>query len=291
MQGCTVDLQTKVLIKGAGEQASGTAHRLFRCGFRVVMTDIECPTAVRRTVSFCSAIGQKEITIEGVVGAGYTLDQANFLETFDWRHIPVFIDPESALIKRWKPDVVVDGRMLKRNVDNSMHDAALVIGYGPGLVAGQDVHVVVETSRGHDLGRIITDGSAAPDTGVPGVIGGFGVERVLRAPVDGILRTARYIGDRVEAGDPIGTVDDGDGPALPEGPGHRPRTEQQRSFIAEIPGVIRGLLLPGTRVVANQKVGDIDPRGVRDYCFTLSDKARTISGAALEIIVTFFHRR
>ncbi len=275
-----------MLIKGAGEQASGTAHRLFRCGYHVVMTEVEHPTAVRRTVSFGSAIGQSKITIEGVVGVGYTLDQADILQAFDWRHIPVFVDPESRLVRRWKPDVVIDGRMLKRNLDNSIHDAPLVIGYGPGLLAGRDVHFVVETNRGHDLGRIISEGTAAPDTGVPGLIGGFGVERVLRAPVDGTLRTERDIGDRVEAGDLIGAVEDDERASL-EAPGGAPGDQRPHSLVAAIPGIIRGLLLPGSRVVVNQKVGDIDPRGVRSYCFTLSDKTRTISGAALEIIVSF----
>lgn len=265
-------MRTKVLIKGAGEHASGTAHRLFRCGFSVVMTDVEHPTAVRRTVSFSSAVGQKEITVEGVKGVGYTLDRADFLGSFDWRHIPVFVDPESQLGKLWKPDVLIDGRILKRNLDNSIHDASLVIGYGPGLVAGQDVHFVVETNRGHDLGRIVTEGTAIPNTGVPGPIGGFTIERVLRAPADGTLRTENDIGDLVKAGDKIGAVGD-------------------CGIVAAIPGIIRGLLLPGSSVTANQKVGDIDPRGVRSYCFTLSDKTRTISGAALEIIVSFLNHR
>ncbi|MFH1420113.1 MAG: selenium-dependent molybdenum cofactor biosynthesis protein YqeB [Planctomycetota bacterium] len=277
-------MRPKVLIKGAGEHASGIAHRLFRCGFRVVMTDVEHPTAVRRAVSFSSAICQKEITVEGVVGVGYTLDRADSLGTFDWHCIPVFIDPESQLVKLWKPDVLIDGRILKKNLDNSIHDAPLVIGCGPGLVAGQDVHFVVETNRGHDLGRIITEGTAIPDTGVPGTIGGFTVERVLRAPVDGTLQTDRNIGDRVEAGDRIGVT---------VAPASRRWSSQSRAasvpLVAATSGIIRGLLLPGSSVVANQKVGDLDPRGVRSYCFTLSDKARTISGAALEIIVSFLN--
>jgi len=284
-------MRTKVLIKGAGEHASGTAHRLFRCGFGVVMTDVEHPTAVRRAVSFSSAIGEKEITVEGVAGVGYALDGAGSLEAFDWRHIPVFVDPESRLVKLWQPEVLIDGRILKRNLDNSLDDAPLVIGYGPGLVAGQDVHFVVETNRGHDLGRIITEGSAMPDTGVPGAIDGFSVERVLRAPADGILRTERDIGDRVEAGDRIGTVEEGHRSDSPGGPGRVLRSKESRCLVAATAGVIRGLLLPGSSVAANQKVGDIDPRGVRSHCFTLSDKTRTISGAALEIIVSFLNNR
>ncbi len=265
-------MHTKVLIKGAGEHASGTAHRLFRCGFRVVMTDIEHPTAVRRAVSFSSAVYQKEITVEGVTGVAYTLDAADSLGGFDWRHIPVFVDPAAQLVKLWKPDVLIDGRILKERRDSRIDDAPLVIGYGPALVAGRDAHFIVETSRGHDLGRIISEGTAAPDTGVPGAIGGYTVERVLRAPADGTLCTKRDIGDQVKAGERIATVGDCD-------------------ITAAIPGVIRGLLLDGSTVIANQKLGDIDPRGVRSYCYTLSDKTRTISGAALEIILSCINRR
>ncbi|MCP4592186.1 MAG: EF2563 family selenium-dependent molybdenum hydroxylase system protein [bacterium] len=283
--------RTKVLIKGAGEHASGTAHRLFRCGFCVVMTDVEHPTAVRRTVSFSSAISQQEIAVEGVVGVGYTLDSADSLGAFDWGHIPVFVDPESQLVKLWKPDVLIDGRILKRNLDNSMHDAPLVIGYGPGLVAGRDVHCVVETNRGHDLGRVITEGAAAPDTGVPGAIGGLTAERVLRAPAGGTLRTEKDIGDRVEAGDRVGVVHAESRSIPPEQNEPRRHSQPTRPLYAAASGIIRGLLLSGSLVVAGQKVGDIDPRGVRSFCFTLSDKTRTISGAALEIIISSLNQR
>ncbi len=281
-----ITMQTKVLIKGAGEHASGIAHRLFRCGFHVVMTDIEHPTAVRRTVSFSSAIDQGEITVEGVTGVGYTLEQAGSLATFDWQSIPVFIDPEPQLVNLWKPEMLIDGRILKTNLDNSIHDAPLVIGCGPGLVAGKDVHFVVETMRGHDLGRIIKAGTAIPDTGVPGEIDGVSIERVLRAPADGILRTDRHIADRVEAGDLIGVT---------VAPASRRCSARQEAasipLVAATSGIIRGLLLSGSDVVVNQKVGDIDPRGDRSYCFTISDKARTISGAVLEIIVSFLNHR
>ena len=265
-------MQTKVLIKGAGEHSSGTAHRLFRCGFRVVMTDLAWPQAVRLTVSFCSAIFDRQIVVEGVTGVGYTLDQAGLLSSFDWRHIPVFVDPECRLKDRWAPDVIVDGRMLKTNLDNRVGDAPLVIGYGPGLIAGRDVDFVVETNRGHDLGRIIADGGAAPDTGVPGSIAGFAHQRLLRSPADGTLHPQRRLGDVVKAGDVIGAV-------------------AGEAIIAAIPGVLRGLAFPGSPVVVNQKVGDIDPRGDLAYCHTLSDKTRTISGAALEIILSFLDRR
>jgi xanthine dehydrogenase accessory factor len=259
-------MRGKVLIKGAGEQASAVAHRLFRCGFRVVMTDLERPTAVRRTVSFCSAIYEREISIEGVRGLFHPAGPAESLEAFDWSHIPVLVDPLCRLRETWRPEVLVDARIMKRNLDNRLDDAGLVIGLGPGLEAGRDVHFVVETHRGHHLGRVIERGTATRDTGQPGDIGGFTHERVLVAPAAGHFETGRAIGERVEAGAEIGTVDG-------------------RPVCAGIAGVLRGLLHPGLEVAVRQKLGDIDPRGEASYCFTLSDKARTISGSVLEIVV------
>ncbi len=265
-------VSTRILIKGAGEHSSGTAHRLFRAGFRVAMTDLAWPKAVRLTVSFCTAIFDREITVEGVRAVACKPDNTAMLATFDWSHIPVFIDPDCRLKDLWRPDVIIDGRILKTNLDNHVGDAPLVIGYGPGLTAGRDVDFVVETSRGHDLGRIITHGPAAADTGVPGPIAGLTHQRVLRSPADGTLQPHRRIGDIIHAGDLIATVS---GQPIP----------------ATIPGVLRGLVYPGSQVVVNQKLGDIDPRGDPAYCHTLSDKTRTISGAALEIILSFLNRR
>lgn len=264
--------KAKVLIKGAGEHSSGTAHRLFRSGFRVAMTDLAWPTAVRLPVSFCSAIFEGEIVVENVRGVQHALDDAGFLTSFDWSYIPVFVDPQCRLKDMWRPDVIIDGRILKRNLDNRVGDAPLTIGYGPGLVAGQDVDFVVETNRGHNLGRIIAEGCAAPDTGIPGPIAGFTRERVLRSPTDGTLCAQRRLGEIVKAGDLIATV-------------------AGQPLTAAIPGVLRGLVYPDSPVVVNQKVGDIDPRGNPTYCRTLSDKTRTISGAALEIILSFLNRR
>ncbi|UCG31739.1 MAG: EF2563 family selenium-dependent molybdenum hydroxylase system protein [Phycisphaerales bacterium] len=265
-------MREKVLIKGAGEHSSGTAHRLFRCGFRVVMTDLAWPTAVRRKVSFCSAIFEREIVVERIRGVGYTLEEAELLSSFGWHHIPVFVDPECRIKDMWTPDVIIDGRILKKNLGNSVGDAPLVIGFGPGLVAGKDVDFVVETNRGHDLGRIIEDGCAEPDTGVPGPSAGITRERVLRSPADGTLQVKRELGDVVSAGDVIGTV-------------------AGRAISAAIGGVVRGLAFPGSPVIVDQKIGDVDPRGDPSFCHTLSDKTRTISGAALEIILSFFDRR
>lgn len=256
----------RVLVKGAGEQASATAHRLFRCGYRVAMTDLERPTAIRRTVAFCSAIYEGGIEIEGVRGVRSTVEAVVALAEGQWPHIPVCVDPGSRLVALWRPDVIVDARILKTNLDNRRDDAPLVIGLGPGLEAGRDVHFVVETMRGHDLGRIIASGSSSRDTGEPGEIGGYTHERVVRAPADGVFTSLRRIGEQIAAGDLLGSV----------------AGVELRSRIA---GVLRGLLWPGLPVTEGFKVADVDPRGDPAMCTTLSDKARIISGSVLEIVV------
>jgi xanthine dehydrogenase accessory factor len=262
----------KVLIKGAGEQASATAHRLFRCGYRVAMTDLERPTAIRRTVAFCSAIYEGEIEIEGVRGVRSKVEAVAALPQGEWPYIPVCVDPEARLVALWSPEVIVDARILKTNLDNRCGDAPLVIGLGPGLEAGRDVHYVVETMRGHDLGRIIASGPSSSDTGEPGEIGGYTHERVVRAPASGVFTSPRRIGERVEAGDVIGSV-------------------AGVEVKAQIAGVLRGLLWPGLRVADGFKVADVDPRGEVSMCTTLSDKARIISGSVLEIVVAHACRR
>jgi xanthine dehydrogenase accessory factor len=264
-------MSAKVLILGAGEHASATGHRLFRCGLRVVMTDLATPMAVRRAVSFCSAITDGEVTVEGVRGVRHELDRAGDLAGFDWSHVPVFVDPSSSLKACWRPDVIVDGRLLKASSGSFMAHAPLTIALGPGPVAGRDVHFVVETQRGHDLGRIIDDGEAAKDTGEPGDIGGFTHQRVLRAPAGGRFQGVLRIGATVAAGDVVGRVG----------------AEQ---VVARIAGVLRGLATSGLEVGAGQKLGDIDPRGVVRFASTISDKARTISGSVLEIVDGFLRR-
>jgi xanthine dehydrogenase accessory factor len=259
-------MREKVLIKGAGEQASATAHRLFRCGYRVLMTDLEQPTAIRRTVSFCSAIYEGQIEIEGVKGVRHRLDGAGTPPSDDSGHIPVCVDAHGRLAALWRPDVIVDARLLKQNLDNRLGDARLVIGLGPGLEAGRDVHYVVETMRGHHLGRIIASGFSQADTGEPGEIGGYTHQRLVRAPGRGVFASRRRIGELVAAGDVLGSV-------------------AGVEVTAAIPGVIRGLLWSGLEVTAGQKIGDVDPRRDPALCRTLSDKARAISGSVLEIVV------
>ncbi|HEY3448260.1 MAG TPA: selenium-dependent molybdenum cofactor biosynthesis protein YqeB [Myxococcales bacterium] len=256
----------KVLILGAGEHASCTAHRLFRVGFDVAMTEVSEPLAVRRAVSFCSAVWDGEIVVEGVRGRRWELGET-LPSPLD--HVAVFVDPEATLVGTWHPEVLVDARLLKRPGASSVTQAPLVISLGPGAVCGREAHVIIETNRGHDLGRLIEEGGAAPDTGIPGPIGGFAAERVLRAPAAGPVRGARVIGDLLKAGDVVAWVGE----------------EPVRTSIA---GVLRGILHDGVVATPHVKLADVDPRGEVRACFTLSDKSRTISGGVLEAVLRRF---
>ena len=254
-----------ILIRGAGDLASGVAVRLSHCGFPIVMTDLIHPTSIRRTVCFSEAILKGSFTVEDVT--------ADFAESFDQipaihakGHIAVVADPKAACIDVLKPDIVIDAILAKRNLGTKIDDAPIVIALGPGFTAGIDCNAVIETMRGHDLGRVILSGSAAPNTGIPGNIGGFTIERVLRAPKAGIFHEIRHIGDIVKKGDPVASVDDA-------------------QILAPLDGVIRGLLPSGTPVTAGMKSGDIDPRAVLSHCYTVSDKARAIGGGVLEAIL------
>ena len=256
-----------ILIRGAGDLASGIALRLFRCGISVVMTDLLHPTSIRRTVSFSEAIVKGETTVEGVT-AKRAESAVEALKLLNNGVIPVLADPECACCAELKPHVVVDAILAKRNLGTKITDAPIVIGVGPGFTAGEDCHAVVETMRGHTLGRAIYEGSALPNTNIPGLIGGFAGERVLRAPADGTFRTAASIGDLVNEGDTVGYV--GDAPMK-----------------CTISGVLRGLIADGTMVHKGMKSGDVDPRGDVSYCQTASDKALAIGGGVLEAILHF----
>ncbi|MBI3091882.1 MAG: EF2563 family selenium-dependent molybdenum hydroxylase system protein [Candidatus Tectomicrobia bacterium] len=257
--------ECKVFIRGAGEQASGVGHRLARCGFHVCMAEVARPLAVRREVAFCEAVLDGTKTVEGIEGI-LAHSVADVTETWRRRRIAVVVDPECSLCAELRPHVVVDAILAKRNIGTHMKLAPLVIGLGPGFTAGMDVHAVVETNRGHDLGRVILSGSAEPDTGVPGSIGGYSIERVLRSPCAGHLKAVRHIGDAVAAGEVICTVN-----------GNIVNTT--------ISGVLRGLLRDDLVVPAGFKLGDVDPRAAREACFTISDKARAIGGGVLEAIL------
>ncbi len=251
-----------VLIKGAGDLASGVAVRLHRSHIQVVMTDLPQPTAVRRTVAFSQAIYDGSTVVEGIT-ARRCEDKAQALMALGDGEIPVLADPEARILKALPFDALVDGILAKKNTGTSITDAPVVLALGPGFTAGVDCHGVVETQRGHDLGRLITQGSAAPNTGVPGNIGGYTVERIIRTEADGIFEPLVSIGETVEEGQAVARV-------------------AGAVTYALLPGIVRGMLPPGLMVYRGMKCGDIDPRCRRENCFTVSDKSRAIGGGILE---------
>jgi xanthine dehydrogenase accessory factor len=258
-----------VLVRGAGEHASGSAHRLFRAGFPVVMTEIARPLAVRRTVAFAEAVFEGACTVEDVIArridvAPDSLARADLPPDA----IALLVDPELRSLAALRPEILIDARLKKREIETRASDAPLVIGLGPGFVAGHHADLVIETNRGHDLGRIITSGEAEPDTGVPGEIAGHTARRVFRAPRAGRFTSSRAIGELLAAGETVGTVDG-------------------EPVTVSIDGILRGLLRPGLEVDAGTKLGDVDPRARREHCFTLTDKTRAISGSVLEAILAW----
>lgn len=256
-----------VLIKGAGDLATGTAVRLLRSGFQVVMTDLEKPTAVRRTVAFSQAIYDGEARVEGFT-ARVCGDPGEVEAALATGTVPVLADPAADIRRHLAFDALVDAILAKRNTGTALTDAPIVLALGPGFTAGVDCHGVVETMRGHDLGRLLLTGSAKPNTGVPGDIGGYTVERLIRAPADGPFESLVSIGDTVTSGQSVARV---------------AGTEVK----AAIDGVVRGLLPAGLFVTRGMKAGDIDPRCRREHCFTVSDKARAIGGGVLEGLLHF----
>ncbi len=260
----------RIVIRGAGEMATGTAHRLHRAGFyKILLTEVPAPLAVRRLVSFSEVVYDGRGSVEGTEAR--LIDRIEEVEAlWSQRIIPVIVDPDNQSGKSLQPHVVIDAILAKINLGTTMNDAPLVIGYGPGFYARKDVHCVLETNRGHNLGRLIFDGPAAPNTGVPGSIAGETASRVLRAPKEGIFESDSSITDMVETGEVVGHV--GGSPVL-----------------AGLSGVIRGLIRPKTPVTKGLKVGDVDPRGDRSNCATISEKARAIGGSALEAILMRFN--
>ena len=254
-----------VVIRGAGDLATGIAVRLHAAGCRIVMCDIAQPTTVRRTVAFSEAIRLGEAVVEGVA-ARLARDASEARSLAESGVVAVLVDPSAQCIGELAPDVVVDAILAKKNLGTTRALAPAVIGVGPGFCAGDDCHAVVETKRGHYLGRVIWKGSAIPNTGVPGVIAGHGADRVLRAPAAGPFEPVRSIGDEVRAGEVVARVAGVDLPAT-------------------IDGVLRGLLAPGVPVTPGMKAGDIDPRDVAAHCNTVSDKARAVGGGVLEALL------
>lgn len=254
-----------VVIRGAGDLASGIALRLWRAKLRPVMTDLPRPTAIRRTVCFSQAIPNGETVVEGVT-ARRAESPAHALELLESGCIPVLADPEGACIPALGPGAVVDAILAKRNLGTKITDAPVVIGVGPGFTAGVDCHAVVETMRGHYLGRALYFGSAQANTGVPGLVGGFAGERVLRAPADGVFHPLLEIGAQVRQGDTAATVDG-------------------QPMVCTLDGILRGILPEGIPVHQGMKAGDIDPRCRLEHCFCASDKALAVGGGVLEALL------
>jgi len=259
-----------ILVKGAGDLATGTAVRLYRAGFQVVMTDIAQPTAVRRTVAFSQCIYDGQTTVEGITTRkAENRDQVR--DILAAGEIPVLVDPQAAILAQLPFMVVVDAILAKKNLGTTISDAPIVLALGPGFTTGTDCHGVIETKRGHDLGRLILEGSAIPNTGVPGDVGGYTKERIIRSPADGPFEPVAQIGQQVNLGDVVAKVN-----SIP--------------VTAQLTGIVRGLLPAGIPVTAGMKSGDIDPRCEVRHCFTVSDKARAIGGGALEGILYFGRR-
>ena len=262
---------TLILLRGGGDLATGVAYRLHHAGFPVVVTELPNPLVVRRRVALATAALEGEITVESLRAVRVeTLDEAWTLAATGV--IPVLVAPDislllnSSLVTRHSSFVIVDARMAKRNIDTRITDAPLVIALGPGFTAGVDCHAVIETNRGHRLGRVIWRGAAEPNTGTPGLVAGKGRERVLRAPVAGVASWRVEIGDRVREGYPLGDV-------------------AGQPVAAPFDGVVRGLIAPGTVVPVGLKIGDIDPRDDISAAFTISEKALAIGGGVLEAIL------
>lgn len=258
-----------VVVRGAGDLATGVILRLVRSGFRVVALESARPTAIRRTVAFSEAVYDGTAEVEGFLARraeGLGQIRAALAEGA----VPVAVDPEAALVSALRPAALVDAILAKRNLGTRAGMAPAVIALGPGFEAGRDADAVVETARGHDLGRVILEGSAAPNTGVPGEVGGKSSERVVRAPAAGEVLALRSIGDSVRAGEPLLMIE------TPAG---------RVSVPSPLDGTLRGLIRPGIEVAAGEKIADVDPRGRPEYCRTVSDKARAVAGGVLEALL------
>ena len=299
-----------IICRGAGDLATGIIHRLHRAGHRVIALETDYPAAIRRQVSFCEAVYDGSAAVEGVTArlvpaltdaetdtetySGINDTPAAHIVSEKWDssaieavleagEVPLLIDPKGESIALLKPDVVVDAIIAKKNLGTTINMAPLVIGVGPGFTAGKDVHLVIESMRGHNLARIITDGMAQPNTGVPGNIAGFTSERVIHAPAAGYIHDVRKIGDIVQKGEEIARI-------YPDKESYDNALSEYVPVNATITGIIRGLIREGYYFREGFKIADIDPRESElTNCFTISDKARSIAGSVLEAVSAFEH--
>ena len=255
-----------VVVRGGGDLATGVIHKLHRCNIKVVVLECEHPTAIRRTVSFCNAVFENEMVVEDVkCRLAYNIEEIyQILEDGD---IPLIIDEKCEIIKNIKPVAVIDAIIAKKNIGTSIDMAPITIALGPGFEAGKDVHAVIETKRGHNLGRIIYEGFAAKNTGIPGEIKGYSKERVIHSPCEGIINNISEIGDYVEQNQIIATVGN-------------------ENVYASLSGILRGIIYDKTYVKKGLKIADIDPRKEElQNCYKISDKARCIAGGTLEALL------
>ena len=259
-----------IIVRGGGDLATGTIYKLKKCGFPVLILEVANPSAIRRNVAFCEAVYQRMQTVENMTcHLAESLEQAEaFLRE---GKLTVLVDPSGESILKLKPLAVVDAIIAKKNLGTNKNMASITVALGPGFAAGDDVDAVVETKRGHNLGRVLWTGSASPNTGIPGIIGGYGKERVIHCPANGILRNVKHITDTVSKGEIIAVVETENGTVPVE---------------ASLDGILRGLIRDGYPVTVGFKIADIDPR-IEEYnnCFTISDKARCIAGGVLEAIL------
>lgn len=259
-----------IMIRGAGDIATGAAVRLFRAGFDIVLTEIDKPTAIRRSVSFSEAVYNRNAFVEGIECVLVATEE-EVAATIKAKKIPLIIDADAKMAQFIKPDILVDAILAKCNLGTNIHMANIVVALGPGFEAGVDCHAVIETMRGHDLGRVYYEGCTIPNTGIPGDIAGYTERRVLRAPCDGVFHSDKHIGDKVSVGEVIAYA-------------------SETEIFASINGVLRGVLPNGITVYRGMKCGDIDPRGVEKHCFSVSDKARSVGGGVLEAICCLLNK-
>lgn len=255
-----------VVVRGAGDIATGAIQKLNRSGFKVVALEIEKPTSIRRRVCLSEAMYENEFKVEDVVAK--RADSYNeIFSILNENKVCIVNDISGEIIKKIKPMAVVDATLCKKNIGTNRSMADITVALGPGYIAGKDVDIVVETNRGHNLGRLIFNGSAAKNTGVPGIIEGFGIERVIYSPCEGNIEIIKDIGSIVEEGETICIVGD-------------------KYVRASLTGVIRGMIRNGFYVNKGLKIADIDPRiNQKKNCYLISDKARCIGGAVLESIM------
>lgn len=256
-----------IIVRGGGDIATGTIHRLHRCGYPVMVLETGYPSAIRRQVAFSEAVYDGTSQVEGTVCVRVK-DFGEAKKVLKEGDVPLMVDPDCQVLKEVRPWALVDAILAKKNLGTNRQMADKTIALGPGFYAGRDVDLVVETMRGHNLGRLIGNGEAQANTGVPGVIAGYGKERVIHSPAGGILLDKVHIGDKVKMGQTIAVIVTGQGEVAVE---------------ATLDGLVRGLIRPGYPVTKGLKIADIDPRESEfENCFTISDKARCIAGSVLE---------